>query len=226
MTSAIRDRFNEIARDYDRQRRQLIPCFDDFYGMAVALTESTKPDPVIIDLGAGTGLLSVFVADTFPAARLTLVDLAEDMLAMARRRFDGRPGVDFVVADYSNYTPPVLCDLVISSLSIHHLEDDAKRRLYASVHAMLADGGLFINADQVCGATPALEAWFRSRWRAFIEASGLSAEEIRSAYTRTVLDRMATLDDNLRWLREAGFADVGAAYQYQNFAVFRAVKCS
>lgn len=226
MTSAIRDRFNEIARDYDRQRRQLIPCFDDFYGMATALADAPRPDPVIIDLGAGTGLLSAFLADRYPAARLILIDLAEDMLAMARRRFADRDSVQFVAADYARSLPPVSGDLVVSSLSIHHLEHAEKRRLYAALYALLPPGGVFINADQVTGATPALEAWFKTRWRSSIESSGLSAEEIASAYRRTELDRMATLDENIAWLREAGFADVGAAYQYLNFAVIRAVKQS
>jgi tRNA (cmo5U34)-methyltransferase len=40
----------------------------------------------ILDLGAGTGLLSAKVAAAFPRTRLTLFDPASEMLAAARLR--------------------------------------------------------------------------------------------------------------------------------------------
>jgi tRNA (cmo5U34)-methyltransferase len=33
-------------------------------------------------------------------------------------------------------------------------------------------------------------------------------------------DKTAPLEEQLRWLREAGFADVDCFYQYYNFAVY------
>jgi tRNA (cmo5U34)-methyltransferase len=56
--------FDEAAAEgYDRARRQLVPPFDDFYGTVV---ESIPYEPEaairVLDLGAGTGLLSALVA--------------------------------------------------------------------------------------------------------------------------------------------------------------------
>ncbi len=81
MDPSVKDLFDAVAGDYDRERRQLIPCFDDFYGMALSLVESDHPSPRILDLGAGTGLFSGMVLHKHPHARLTLMDLkapAED----------------------------------------------------------------------------------------------------------------------------------------------------
>jgi len=39
MSSEIQKKFDHISMDYDRQRKQLIPCFNDFYGVAVSLLE-------------------------------------------------------------------------------------------------------------------------------------------------------------------------------------------
>src|SRR5271167_4060784 len=101
MAVAVKDAFGLTAREYDRARRQLVPCFDDFYRSAVeALPFAPNAAPEILDLGAGTGLLSGFIAAAFPHARLTLLDIAPEMLDRARERFVGyRVPVQFVIGD-------------------------------------------------------------------------------------------------------------------------------
>lgn len=62
----IKDKFNANARQYDPQRNKLIPCFNDFYSIPVALLQSENNAPSILDIGAGTGLLSAFVKEKYP----------------------------------------------------------------------------------------------------------------------------------------------------------------
>ncbi|SHI13111.1 tRNA (cmo5U34)-methyltransferase [Desulfosporosinus lacus DSM 15449] len=52
-----------------------------------------------------------------------------------------------------------------------------------------------------------------------VENSGLSKEEILSAYERVKLDKMSTLDDQINWLKGIGFTDVDCVYKYFNFVV-------
>lgn len=223
----VRAQFDEAAARYDIQRRQLIPCFDDFYGIAASL-----PDwPVdaafdVLDLGAGTGLFAGMIAARYPQARLTLIDLSDSMLDGARARFRGRANVTIIAGDYTAYPYTQQYDLIISSLSIHHLSDEDKAALYRNVYRLLRDGGHFINADQVLGATDAIDARYKARWRDAVERSGLDRAALDAAYERTKLDRMATLDDQLRWLRDAGFADVDCVYKHYNFVVMAARKAS
>jgi len=40
--SLIQRKFDEISTKYDSQRKKLIPCFDEFYGVAVSIAEVTK----------------------------------------------------------------------------------------------------------------------------------------------------------------------------------------
>ena len=51
------------ASEYDVSRRRLIPCYDLLYATAADLAAHSinVPSPTILDLGAGTGLLSEFV---------------------------------------------------------------------------------------------------------------------------------------------------------------------
>ena len=125
---SVRAAFDASADRYDRLRRSLIPCFDDFYRTAVEVIPFEASAPIrVLDLGAGTGLMSAFVLDAFPDSRVTLVDLSDAMLARARARFAATPErVDLVAMDYARAEIPGTYDLVISAVSIHHLADDDK----------------------------------------------------------------------------------------------------
>ena len=51
---SIKDAFDSIAHDYDRARRQLVPCFDEFYRAAIDLLPFEKElEFEVLDLGAG-----------------------------------------------------------------------------------------------------------------------------------------------------------------------------
>ena len=76
------------ASEYDLSRRRLIPCYDLFYSTAAELAaRSIKvSSPAILDLGAGTGLLSEFVLNKIGPASLHLLDESPEMLAKAQQR--------------------------------------------------------------------------------------------------------------------------------------------
>ncbi|ARJ67237.1 SAM-dependent methyltransferase [Magnetospirillum sp. ME-1] len=222
----IQAAFNRAARSYDGLRRQLIPCFDDFYGAAVDLVaEFAPPDARILDLGAGTGLLSALVAERLPAVRLVLTDLAEGMLAQAKERFTGRePKVDLRVMNHLDLAEEGVYDVVMSALSIHHLEDEGKRAVYAAMARAVRPGGLVLNADQVAGDTAAMETRYWNHWHASIRRAGVSEADIAAAIERQTLDRRAPLEPQLDWLAQAGLAEVECRYKNVSFAVMAGIR--
>jgi tRNA (cmo5U34)-methyltransferase len=140
--STVEILFDKAAQDYDRARRQLVPCFDELYGTVLGLLPFERRAGVrILDLGAGTGLLSALVAEALPNAWITLVDFSEAMLKKARLRFASEPArFDFEVMDYAKEPLVGEYDAVISALSIHHLDDGEKRRLFRKVREILPEG--------------------------------------------------------------------------------------
>ncbi|MGG1311348.1 class I SAM-dependent methyltransferase [Cohnella laeviribosi] len=217
--------FDAGADQYDWQRRSLIPDFDQFYGIAASLVRTEQAAPSILDLGAGTGLLTSFIAAAYPHAKLTLIDFSEKMLARARERFSRHPGeVRCIAGDYAAYAFGETFDFVVSALSIHHLEDADKRKLFKTVYGLLNGGGAFVNADQAAGETPFFEAFNMRQWEREVAASGLPPERIEESKERRKQDRNATVADQLGWLREAGFAEADCVYKRYGFAVFYAIK--
>lgn len=224
MNEKIRTTFNNISLNYDIQRRKFIPRFDDFYNVAVSILHIKKRNPAILDIGAGTGLLSSFALKKFPAAKLTLIDISEGMLQVAKTRFKGNPDIRFLSGDYSNFAFKEKYDVIMSALSIHHLSDEEKKHLYNKCYRLLQEPGIFVNADQVCGATLLLDNLYKREWKRFIESTDLPKDEIEACYERMKLDKETTLDTQLSWLREAGFKNVDCVYKYYNFAVITGTK--
>jgi tRNA (cmo5U34)-methyltransferase len=214
-TSAI---FERHAAGYDAERRRLIPPYEAFYGAAVgALGLAGRPLRRVLDLGAGTGLLARAVRAAHPGVQLTLLDGSAGMLEQARTALGD--DATYVAGDLAAALPPGPWDAIVSALAIHHLEDDAKRDLFARAHDALADGAIFIDAEQVSGPSPLFDDAY-ARWHEHAAAAlGATAEQWAAARERMGADRLATVEDQLAWLRAAGFADVDCLFKQHGFAV-------
>ena len=222
MASSVQRVFDLAAGDYDRARRRLVPGFDDFYRAAIdSIPFEREREFDVLDLGAGTGLMSAFVAYSFPNARITMSDISDAMLERARERFElGGERFRFFVADHATAELNGSYDVVISALSIHHLEDTQKAALMKRIYGALREGGVFIQADQFRAATAELDQRHHERWLTRARELGVSEKDLAQALERMKFDRNATLDDQLRWMREAGFRDVECAYLHLIFTVY------
>ncbi|HUA34502.1 MAG TPA: class I SAM-dependent methyltransferase [Candidatus Binataceae bacterium] len=210
----------------DRAQRKLVPCFDDLYRTALELLPFTADQRFeLLDLGAGTGLLSAMIAESFPKAQLTLFDLTPEMLLGARQRLKplGKR-VKFVSADFAAAAPAKSYDAVVSSLAIYHLPDSGKRHLFGDIFKFLTPGGVFINADQVAGEGAAIDERARQMWLKRARELKASDRELDATLERMKRDMPATVGQQLAWLRETGFVEVSCSYRNLIFAVLSGTK--
>jgi tRNA (cmo5U34)-methyltransferase len=210
------------AAEYDLSRRRLIPCFNLFYSTAADLAARAVrdlPSPAILDIGAGTGLMSEFVMQRVGAASLYLLDESSEMTAKALIRLEQYKPTRFLQS-MTEPLPNIEFNAVVSSVAIHHLTNDEKRNLYERIFEALAPGGVFVNAEQVLGETGWEEKLYDEMHIGGARALGSDEEEIRGARERMSYDKSATLSEQVAWLREIGFVQAGTFFQWGRFTVF------
>ena len=209
--------FDITAPTYDADRAKLIPCYDAFHRRATDLIPAGAKR--ILDLGAGTGILTTFVRSWYPDAHIHLMDFSAPMIEIARKRLAADNNVSFEVADYTTAPLGENYDAIVSALSIHHLEHAAKQALFAKIFAALRPGGVFVNAEQVAGPTPALDAVYKSLWLQQVREAGATPQQIADSLYRQQDDRCASVEAQLQWMREAGFTDADCWFKDNRFAV-------
>ena len=163
----------------------------------------------ILDLGCGDGRLTALVLAAYPESTAVCVDMSPAMLDAVTERFDGDDRVAIATHDLEAPLPfdgPF--DAVISSLAIHHVEDERKQTLYAEIAARLTPGGVFANLEIVQSPTRALHDQWRDEMGARDDAS----------------DRLAPLEPQLAWLRETGLQDVDCIWKWRGLALLRGTK--
>lgn len=223
----IKQHFEEEAREFDRIIVTLIPEYPQMVEALISAIPFDRSSPLgVIDLGCGTGTVAARVLEAFPNAQVTCLDLAENMIEMARAKLVRYPLVRYVVGDFSVFDFDKKYDVVVSSLALHHLlTDEDKRRFYRRIHNTLASGGIFYNADVVLGPSDYLQNVYMEQWRKFMSRS-VSKDEIESKWIPKYQaeDHPARLINQLDWMKEIGFADVDVLWKYYNFAVYGGVR--
>lgn len=216
----VKKAFDGFAQEYDAQREFVIPELRQFYRTAVWAAESVQHSPAILDIGAGTGLMSAFILEKFPGARITLMDFSENMLDVARQRFTGMQNITCVVRDYSHGDLGGPYDIICSALSIHHLAQQDKKQLFNAIFSALVAGGMFVNADQADGETLYFRDRYLEYWNDFLRAGPLNDSEHQEILKRrNKLDQNEKLSLQLQWLRDSGFVDVDVVYKNRTFIV-------
>ena len=217
--------FDAGALQYDRNRRKVIPCFDDFYKTLIRLIPFERDEKfTVLDLGAGTGMVTALIFNIFPEAVISLLDVSGEMLEKAKERFAGKDNVQFHVMDYDASPLPEKYNLIVSAMSIHHLKDSGKKRLFQRIYDALLPGGTFIHAELARGVTDDIEEIYQEQWRNYLEQTDLTEDELDVIYERMSYDIPAPLDMQLGWMRSAGFLSVDCFYKYYNFVVYAGSK--
>lgn len=218
------EQFNRVAKEYDKSRRVFIPCFDDFYDEATSFIASLIKPSRILDLGAGTGLLTCYWFNHFPEAQYVMTDIADDMLEVAKIRFEHLDNVKYQVADYRKQLPEGNFDAIISALSIHHLEHHEKQELFQRIFEKLPEEGVFVNYDQFCAESEQMSKAMDHYWITHLENSKLTEDELDKWRGRRLLDKECSISEEIEILKEAGFAQIECVYRQQKFAVLVAKK--
>lgn len=100
------------------------------------------PGAKVLEIGCGTGNLTIAAKDAQPAAEVVGTDPDPLALARAQRKLNGRTGIRFERAYAQDlHFPDATFDRVLSSFMLHHLDSEVKPLLAAEVFRVLRPGG-------------------------------------------------------------------------------------
>jgi len=224
-TDRIKKHFEEEANEYDMIIQKLIPHYKQMIDALVSVIPFSEESVFsMIDLGCGTGTISKSVKQKYPNTDITCVDIAGKMLEIAKDKIGG--SVNCIQADFNNFEFPRKYDLVVSSLALHHLEnDDHKLAFYEKIFSSLNKNGVFINIDVVLGSDNDIQEVYMEKWKDFMR-SKVSDDEINNKWLPTYYaeDRPAKLTAHLDMLNKSGFSCVDVIYKYYNYTVYTGKK--
>lgn len=221
----VKKHFEDEAHEFDQIIRQLTPYYDEMLdALLLALSSSVSGPTKVIDLGCGTGTVARRIKDTFPDANITCVDIAENMLKMAKKKLGNN--ARYQLADFRSYEFDGTYDVVVSSLALHHLEtDDDKKRFFRKIFNGLVPGGAFYNADVILASGSRVQEGYIKKWKDFMRKQ-VSDDEIESKWIpmHHEEDRPARLTAQMAWLDDIGFSEIDVVWKYYNFAVYGGIK--
>jgi SAM-dependent methyltransferase len=241
-------RWNQLdnARGYDAAAEHLHPHYREIQDVILDRLPFLPGDAaLVVDLGGGSGRLAERLLDSFPQARVWIVDQSEAFLTLARERLArfGSRGVCHQARlqdDWSHVLPEAPA-AIVSMSAIHHLDPNEKQRLYQQCADCLRPGGVLMNGDEVRPPDDAEYLATCRRWvvhmHRVMEASlvpepmhaalrGWEARNVGQFGTSRVSgdDCHETAAAQLGYFGSAGLKNTAAVWQHELWAVLSGTK--
>ena len=201
--------FGAMVESYDSLIRRAVPRYEEMTQRLIDYLPTNVNR--ILELGCGTGNLTLRLADRFPHAAITTVDAAPEMIEVTRERLKrdhsgALANARFITSRFEELEfPEGTFDLITSCISLHHVSDKAS--LYRGIFRWLSPRGTFRFADQLRGGTPSNHDYNWSRWLEFCRLPGhCTGEEIQSLLDHAQAhDHYTPLHEHFALLHDAGF---------------------
>lgn len=193
---------------YDRRIKRFVPYYEEMMASVLACLSQIENRCSILELGCGTGNLSLKMLEKAPNARLTAVDLVDEMVQACRERLiNYQERTDFICADMVEFCRPGAFDYVLSNLALHYPETDKKKlQTCRNVFKSLKPGGFFSFSVMLDGETQELRQRIWKMWEQDVLENGVSSAELEEWCTTChKTDYPVPSSLWFRWLKETGF---------------------
>lgn len=144
----------KMASNYDKMCQLLVPGYDFLQNTMIDILKFEDMDNVVLlDLGAGSGILIEKVLKEFPDSTCYYIDSSDEFMSVAKERLQKyEDRINYINSDFCGDWESKIAGkpTVITSMSaIHHLQAENKKKLYKKCYDALEKGGWFFNIDEM-----------------------------------------------------------------------------
>lgn len=144
--------YTHRVADWDAGRYHRLSEPQVEWGRRVLVRLAARPGERILDLGCGTGRLTVEISEVTGSGRVVGLDRSASMLKIAAQS----PRIRVVLGDGAALPFASVFDAVVSTATLHWVKDH--EAAFASIHRVLRPGGRFVAQ---CGGGPNLSRLLR-----------------------------------------------------------------
>lgn len=217
--------YDTISGSYTGAIKRLVPKYEEMLNLLFEYLPADFNPESILELGCGTGNLTQLIAHRFPESQITAVDISAENLKQCRER-NIASNIEYIKSDFRSLS--ILRDslgLIISSISIHHLTDMEKEKMFYAAYGWLKNKGILTFSDQFRGETEFLYQKHISLWKEFALNNGISVSEWDMWMKhQEQQDYHAPLFSHMQWLKAAGFKTVDCTWRNLLWAILQAHK--
>ncbi|MFD1151301.1 class I SAM-dependent methyltransferase [Saccharothrix hoggarensis] len=136
----------DLRRSWDVRQEPFLPHRDEAFAVLADVAVGRRA----LDLAGGTGAIAARLRND----DVTLLDVDPVLLAIARAALGDRVAVLAADLGVPGWDAGLEFDAVVAGTALHCFAPDRLRELYREVHAVLAPGGVFANADRMPEGEP------------------------------------------------------------------------
>lgn len=212
-------RYDELLSILDFQMEDAYSYVAEFLQQALLKHQ----EPRLLELGVGTGTFTTHLLDTIAGAQLLGIELSEEMLARARGKLEGRPGVEFTCGDFTSCMPLEREFHAVASSTAFHFYDIDHTRLFRDIHRVLAPGGRLVYLSNFSHLSTSVDA---IAGRMLQEKCQMTEEQKSwmSRYRGETRYFQTPIHWHLSMLEQAGFMEVECIYMRYQIAGISARK--
>ena len=222
----IFEHFSKTIDDYDTVADKVVMKNDELHESVVnSLPFNSGMKLNIVDLGSGTGHGMRLILNKFPQAKVTGIDFSLRMISKSQTNLiEFRDQFKLINKDFNKVDFENDYDAIVSAVTIHNSAHEQKKELFKKIYGSLKKGGVFVNGDFIEGETEEISKKYQELYRDYLKSNLIGHELevwLRHAF---VEDKPMKLSEQFRILHTAGFKEVKLVWQFNNMAVYIAVK--
>ena len=222
--SDIQNNTETDASTYDTFILQLQPKYEEMLEVVVNCLPDTNENPTILDIGCGTGNLSLKIYQRFPNAKVICIDESLDYLKICQVKLNAFPNTEFLSGNFNDYSGEnEKFDAIIMSFAFLEIArtDEEKITFLTKCKNLLKKDGVIYMAESIKPENnPYLESLYTQMAEAHRKLNCLDENDKRfKKYQKINSEFGCNLRKYVEVFNKAGFNNFNLVWKFYEAAV-------